>query len=100
MVENRTIFSSTAEVTTRFSVVPVGSQRSQIIQEQRDEYAAGFTTRSRAIQALNPQMTYAQVEELERDIDEERGINLEAREGEAGPIETQEDNDGAAERTN
>ena len=77
MVENRTIFSSTAEVTTRFSVVPVGSQRSQIIQEQRDEYAAGFTTRSRAIAALNPQMTYAQIEELESDIDEERGMPIE-----------------------
>jgi hypothetical protein len=94
LVENRTIFSSTGEVTTRFSVVPVGTQRSQLIQEQRDEYAAGFTTRSRAIAALNPQMTYAQIEELERDIDDERGINLEQREGETGPIETQEDSNG------
>jgi len=76
MVENRTIFSSMAEVITRFSVIPVGTQRSQLIQEQRDEYAAGFTTRSRAIQMLNPQMTYAQIEELEAEIDEERGISV------------------------
>lgn len=94
MVENRTIFSSTAEVTTRFSVIPVGTQRSQLIQDQKEEFAAGFTTRSRAIQMLNPQMTYAQIEELEREIDEERGIDLEAREGETGPIERQQDNNG------
>jgi hypothetical protein len=77
MVENRTIMSSTAEVVTRFSVIPVGTQRSQLIQEARDEYAAGFTTRNRAIQMLNPQMTYAQIEDLEVDIDEERGMSLE-----------------------
>jgi hypothetical protein len=94
MVENRTIFSSMAEVTTRFSVIPVGTQRSQLIQEQRDEYAAGFTTRSRAIAMLNPQMTYAQIEELEREIDEERGIDLEARESETGPVEREEGDNG------
>jgi hypothetical protein len=94
LVENRTMFTSTAEVLTRFAVVPVGTQRSQLIQEQRDEYAAGFTTRSRAIQALNPQMSYAQVEELEREIDEERGTNLESREGETGPVESQEEDNG------
>jgi hypothetical protein len=94
LVENRTIFSSTAEVVARFSVIPVGTQRMQLIQEAREEYAAGFTTRSRAIQMLNPQMTYAQIEALEREIDEERGINLEAREGETGPVETQEDENG------
>jgi len=94
LVENRTIFSSTAEVVARFSVIPVGTQRMQLIQEARDEYAAGFTTRSRAIQMLNPQMTYAQIEALEREIDEERGIDLEAREGETGPVETQEDQNG------
>jgi hypothetical protein len=68
LVENRTLFSPSASVNTRFSVVPVGTQRSQLIQDQREEYAAGFTTRSRAIAMLNPQMTMTQVEELEQDI--------------------------------
>jgi hypothetical protein len=39
-------------------------------------------------------MSYAQVEELEREIDEERGINLEAREGETGLVESQEEDNG------
>jgi hypothetical protein len=94
LVENRTMFTSTAEVLTRFAVVPVGTQRSQLIQEQRDEYAAGFTTRSRAISALNPQMSASQIEELEMEIDEERGINLEAREGETGPVDSREEDNG------
>lgn len=73
-VENRTIFSSTAEVNTRFAVVPVGTQRQQLIQEQRDEYAAGFTTRTRAISALNPQMNVSNIDSLIQDIDDERSI--------------------------
>lgn len=100
LVENRTIFSSTAEVTTRFSVVPVGTQRSQLIQEQRDEYAAGFTTRSRAIQALNPQMTYAQIEELEMEIDAERGLTQETQEGEGAMLTEDMTNGQTAEGTN
>lgn len=77
LVENRTIFTSGASVVTKFSVIPVGTQRAQLIQEQRDEFAAGFTTRSRAIAALNPQMSSDQIEELEREIDEERGVTVE-----------------------
>jgi hypothetical protein len=53
--------------------VPVGTQRSQLIADQRDEFAAGFTTRKRAISTLNPQLTMEQVEELIEEIDEERG---------------------------
>lgn len=73
-VENTAIFSPSASVETRFAIVPVGSQRSQIIQDQRDEYASGFTTRDRAIASLNPHMTSMQVNELIAVIDEERSI--------------------------
>lgn len=74
-VENRTLVSPEAEVETRFAIVPVGTQRSQIITDQKAEYDAGFTTRTRAISALNPHMTMTQIEELEAEIDEERGGN-------------------------
>jgi len=73
LVENRQMFSPSASVKARFSVVPVGTQRSQMIQDQRDEFAAGFTTRKRAISQLNPQLTMEQVEELVDEIDAERG---------------------------
>ena len=81
LVENRSIISSAAKVETRYSVIPVGTQRQQLIQEQRDEYAAGFTTRTRAIAALNPQMNTSQVEMLENEIDQERGVNQEVMNG-------------------
>lgn len=68
LVDNRQLFSASAEVATKFSVIPVGTQRVQLIQEQRDEYAAGFTTRKRAIAALNPQLTSQQVDELLEEI--------------------------------
>lgn len=75
MVENRAIFTSTATVETKFAIIPVGTQRTQLIAEQRDEYASGFTTRKRAIAALNPQMTAADIDALILEIDKERGID-------------------------
>ncbi len=74
VVSNRTMFSPSATVNTKFAVVPVGTQRSQMIADQKEEYASGFTTRKRAIAALNPQMTMAEVESLLLEIDEERSF--------------------------
>ena len=72
LVENRASFTAGASVSTKFAIVPVGTQRSALIQEQRDEYAAGFTTRTRAISMLNPQMSLTQVQDLEAEIDFKR----------------------------
>jgi hypothetical protein len=72
LVENRASFTAGASVSTKFAIVPVGTQRSALIQEQRDEYAAGFTTRTRAISMLNPQMSLTQVQDLEAEIDQSR----------------------------
>jgi hypothetical protein len=72
LVENRSMFSPSASVETKFSIVPVGTQRTQLIADQKEEYAAGFTTRARAIQALNPQMTMTDVEALIQEIEDER----------------------------
>jgi hypothetical protein len=78
LVSNRHQFSASASVTTKFALPIVGTQRMEAIQEQQAEYAAGFTTRSRAIAALNPQMTMKEVEDLEMEIDMERGMPMEA----------------------
>lgn len=86
MVENTATFSAGAEVVSRFAVVPVGTQRQQLIAEQKEEYAAGFTTRKRAIAALNPQLSMQQVEELEAEIDLERGIGEEQNNGDTTEI--------------
>jgi hypothetical protein len=75
-VENRSQFSPAAEVDVKFAVVPVGTQRSQLIADQKEEYAAGFTTRRRAIASLNPQMTMSQVDELIHEIEEEHSVDV------------------------
>ena len=87
LVENTSIFTSGAAVVSRFAVVPVGTQRQQLIAEQREEYAAGFTTRSRAIAALNPQLSAQQVEALEAEIDASRGIGQEQNDDDATKIQ-------------
>lgn len=74
LVENRSMLSPDASVDVKFSVVPVGTQRTQLIADQKEEYASGFTTRARAIAALNPQMTSEQVDALISEIDLERGM--------------------------
>lgn len=74
MVDNRQIFTPSASVKARFSIVPVGTQRTQLIADQREEYAAGFTTRKRAISTLNPQLTMEQVDELIDEIEIDRNI--------------------------
>jgi len=73
LVENRAMFSPDASVDVKFSVVPVGTQRTQLLADQTAEYQAGFTTKARAIAALNPQMTSDQVEALIQEIALEKG---------------------------
>lgn len=77
LVENRHQFSFGATTSTKFAIMPVGTMRQQLIQEQRDEYTAGFTTKSRAIAALNPQLNMAQVQELLAEIEAEKSPKVE-----------------------
>lgn len=98
LVENRQAFSASATVKARFSVVPVGTQRSSLIADQREEVAAGFTTKKRAISTLNPQLTMEQVEELLDEIEAERmGISEENPEEQAMESSEVEDADEMAE---
>lgn len=73
-VENRMVFTPGAEVETKFAIVPVGTQRTQIIADQKAEYDAGFTTKHRAVSALNPHMTGEQIESLLLEIDNEKAV--------------------------
>jgi hypothetical protein len=87
LVSNRAQFSSGAEVDVKFTVMPVGQARRELIDEQMAEYGAGFTTRVRAIQTLNPQMSQSEVDELITEIAAERTI----------PQEQEDDGDEVAE---
>ena len=66
-------WTSTAEVVTQFSVQLPMQSRGQIVRDIKEEYAAGFTSRFRALKKLNPELSDAQIEELIQEIEDERG---------------------------
>lgn len=76
-VENRAAWTAGATVKTLFRLALPGSTRTQLIDEQIKEVDAGFTTKKRAIMALNPTMTEAEVDELIEDIAEESALKVE-----------------------
>lgn len=92
MVDNRALFSPGASVVTNFAVQLPMQTRGQVVRDLRDEYAAGFTTKKRAIQTLNPELSESEVDDLMEDIDEERNILVTTEE-----TPNQEDNNGMAE---
>jgi len=72
MVDTNALFSPTSEVNVRFlDLVPM-VRRADLIKELKEEVAAGFTTRKRAIGSLNPKMTEDEVDVLFDEIEEER----------------------------
>lgn len=71
-ISQRALWTPGASVLTSFRLAIPGTTRTQLIDEQQKEYAAGFTTRRRAIQALNPTFTEADVDALLLEITEER----------------------------
>lgn len=76
LIENTTLWSGAeAKVKTTFAVQLPMQSRGQAVTDLKAEFEAGFTTRKRAIQKLNPQMTSNEVDQLIADIDEERGFN-------------------------
>lgn len=89
-VKNKHQITAGASTVTKFAIMPVGTMRAQLIQEQRDEYSAGFTTKRRAIGALNPQLNVAEVEDLIREIEMEKAVKSE-------PSEPQEEQDDGSE---
>ena len=70
-------FSPNARVTAKFAVQLPTQTRGQVVKDQREEYAGGFTSRRRAMVKLNPEMTAAEIDELIEEIDLERGVVIE-----------------------
>ena len=69
MIENPGLFSPGAKVNTTFRLSLPGSTRTQLIDEQVKEVGAKFTTRRRAIMALNPTLSEMEVDALIAEID-------------------------------
>ncbi len=74
LIENRALFTPTAEVTTTFPVQLPLQSRGQLVRDLKDEYQSGFISRERAVQKLNPDLTAEEIQELLLEIDEERSI--------------------------
>jgi hypothetical protein len=76
-IENKAVFTPSATVSTSFAVQLAMQSRGILVKDLRDEYAAGFTSRKRALMKLNPELSEADIDELILEIDEERGITQE-----------------------
>lgn len=73
-IENVGQFTIGCEVTTSFAPQLAMQARGQVVADLEAEYAAGFTSRKRAIQKLNPELSDSEIDELIQEIDEERTI--------------------------
>lgn len=71
-------------VQTSFPVQLPMVNRGEAVKDLEAEVDAGFTSRMRAIKALNPRMTDAEIEDLMKEIDDEKGFSLEGIGGETG----------------
>lgn len=71
MVSQTGIFSSNAFISTSFKVPLPPQTRGEVVKDVRDEYAARFTTKIRALKKINPEMTEKQIEELNQEIEDE-----------------------------
>lgn len=78
MIENRTLFSKGASVSTNFKPQVPMLRRGDMIKDLKEEVASGFTTNKRAIKELNPNMSNAEVDDLIEEIAEEQSIFVEA----------------------
>lgn len=72
-------FSPNAEVSVEFPEQAPLVTRKDLIEEQKAELDAGFTSKRRAIKRLNPDMSEQEIDELLAEIDEEHTIEVEAK---------------------
>lgn len=94
-VENVGLFSPNVEIVTQFAVQLPQQSRGQMVVDLKNEVAAGFISRHRAIRKLNPELSETEVDELISEIDAElngdgttegdntdtRGLDADAEEG-------------------
>jgi hypothetical protein len=74
LIEDLGTFSPNASVVTTFVPQTPMISRATMIKDQRDELDAGFTTKKRAITALNPGMSSDDIDKLLQDIDNEKEV--------------------------
>lgn len=74
-IDNPARATPTAEVITNFVKQLPQQSRGQIVRDVKEEYAAGFISRKRALRALNPELSSDQIDELMLEIDTERTVS-------------------------
>jgi hypothetical protein len=72
---NRQPSPATGTVSTTFPEQVPLVRRGAVIDEVSKEMEKGLTTRRRALKRLNPELTEAELDDLEKDIDEEKEAN-------------------------
>lgn len=91
-IDSRYIFTSTAEVITKFPEQKPMTSRSELVKTLKDERDAGFISTEKAIKKLNPEMSDDDIEEMMEDIGEERNIEI-MDESEDQPKEIEDNGD-------
>lgn len=61
-------------VATKFAIQLSMQSRGQIVRDVKEEYAAGFISKRRAVERINPEMNQHEIEELLSEIDQERTL--------------------------
>jgi hypothetical protein len=85
MIDNPAIFTPTAAVVTKFAIQLPQQTRGQVVRDIKEEFAAGFISRRRALVKLNPEMTDAEIDELQAEIIEERTVEVDNGQGDSTP---------------
>lgn len=74
LVDNLGMFSPNAYVATNFKPQIPLYNRGQQVKDLKEEVTAGFTTRKRAIIALNPKMSDYEIDKLLEEIEEDKPV--------------------------
>jgi hypothetical protein len=76
LIDNVYQWSPGASVKTTFAVQLPAQTRGQVVTDMKEEFSAGFISRRRAIAKLNPEFSATEIDELIKEIDEERTLNV------------------------
>jgi hypothetical protein len=74
MIDNSARFTPSAEVYTTFAIQLPAQQRGQVVRDLKEEVAAGFISRKGALAKLNPELSSEDIENLMKEIEDERGV--------------------------
>ena len=92
LIDDYGTFSVGAEVNVNFkSQAPLAS-RGTLVKDLKEEVDAGFTTKRRAVMALNPKMSEKEIDELISEIEAEEPVQMVVADGETSG-KTEQDGD-------